>query len=252
MATPVGQPEITRPLHWVALFRPLEEARASAQLLRRRGYGVAFAPVLRVASTGASPKASGYDGVLATSARAFVGLGAELSARLRQMPLYVVGAHTGEAARLNGFAKPLSIGRDAADLIGQLKLALPTPRRLLYLAGRERTPQLEQSLAQSGHQVEVVEVYNAGATAAWTSHEIAQLASCAAMLHYSPRSAALAISLAQAAGLGEIFGQATHVCLSKAAALPIANAGLAHIALAREPQETALFEALDARIGAQR
>ena len=87
----------------------------------------------------------------------------------------------------------------------ELALALPeqAPRgRLLYLAGRDRRPEIEEALRQAKRGFDIVEVYAAtvlpalplGAAAALRHREID------AVLHYSARSAQAYVTLAKATG----------------------------------------------------
>jgi uroporphyrinogen-III synthase len=62
------------------------------------------------------------------------------------------------------------------------------------------------------------------------------------VLHYSSRSAAAFVLCAGTAGLRERALRLTHFCLSAQVAAPLAEAGAATIRLARQPEETALFE----------
>ena len=84
------------------------------------------------------------------------------------------------------------------------------------LAGRERRPILEESLRVTGWRVEVVETYAARAVRAWPEDLRAALdaGEIDGVLHYSPRSAALALAL-----IGrEPARRLQHFCISSAVA----------------------------------
>jgi uroporphyrinogen-III synthase len=80
------------------------------------------------------PDPAGFDALIATSANAFRHGGDGL-ARLRDLPVHAVGAATASAATAAGFAVATIGESDAATLA----VTLPAGRRLLHLAGRERT-----------------------------------------------------------------------------------------------------------------
>ncbi len=118
-----------------------------------------------------------------------------------------------------------------------------SPGPLLYLAGEDRSGDLGGDLAAHGLKTDTVVIYRvvpAGTLPAELSHALAggQLDGA---LHYSPRSAATLVSLADAAGaLGPLLKLA-HYCLSDAVAAPLREAGATRILLAPHPDETALF-----------
>jgi len=71
------------------------------------------------------------------------------------------------------------------------------------------------------------------------------VAGCAAALHYSRRSAALAVALAERAGLADPFRAILHVCLSPDAGEPLRAMGAPRLAWASEPREDRLIDALE-------
>ena len=94
-------------------------------------------------------------------------------ARLATIPLYVVGARAARAARDAGLALAGEPTDDAAALAERLARTLPPGARLLYLAGRDRKPTLEATLAAAGLVVQAVELYAAEAREAWSTREAA-------------------------------------------------------------------------------
>ena len=60
-------------------------------------------------------------------------------------------------------------------------------------------------------------------------------------MHYSPRSAATLLALAEQTGLlGAVLGLA-HFCMSEEVAVPLRNAGAKRLAVAPRPDGTALI-----------
>lgn len=191
----------------VLVVRPSEQAVLTAQRLVALGHQPLLAPVMEIAPTGARIPNVAVDLVLATSVRAFSGV--FLSSALLALPLHCVGEKTAGAGREFGFSAP-----ESAENSQALAAALLKPgqaKSALYLAGRERKPELEALLRQAGWRLEIVETYAAQPVAALPDEVKTALASgeIDAVLHYSPRSAALFASLA-----GPAASQAAHFCLS--------------------------------------
>jgi len=227
----------------VALMRPLADSGRSAMLLRARGFAPVIAPVIEIRATGAEPPDDGFDAVLATSANAFAFLSPAARARLGGLTLHVAGARTAAAARTAGLAAGEACA-DAGALAAALVARLPRACRLLYLAGHDRKTELESALLAAGHRIVAVEVYVAAARQAWSAAEAADLATCGAALHYSRRSAELAVMLAERAGLADRLRATLHCCISMDAAEPLRALGAKQIVTAPGAQESLLIDAL--------
>jgi len=218
----------------VALFRATQDAAGTQALLAARGFAAVLAPVADIVALPATPPPGPFDFVVATSAKAFAAPVAISGVRV-----FVVGERTAAAARRAGLA-PEAPADDVATLIPRLPLG-----RALYLAGRDRKPDLEAALAG---RIAVVETYAAEARAGWTPEEAHAVAAAVAALHYSPRAAALAVALAQAAGIGEAFRRHSHVCLSREVAAPLAQAGAVRVIWPQRPAEGPLLDALESAL----
>lgn len=247
MATPIpdeagARPRAGRPR--VALTRPRADAERSAALLRARGFEPVIVPAAEIAATGAQPADARFDALLATSANAFAGLDAAARASLAGLRVFVAGARTAAAARAAGLAEAEATGADAAALAGLVAARLARPSRLLYLAGVDRKSALESTLAAEGHELVTIEVYRARARESWSAAESARFAACDAALHYSRRSAALAIALAQRAGQDARLREMLNACLSEDAAAPLRIFGAERMVIAAGAQESLLIDAL--------
>jgi uroporphyrinogen-III synthase len=238
----------------ILVTRPASEAERTARRLVAAGHEPVLAPVMVVRATGKAPPPGRFDAVLMTSGRAVADeAAASLGALdLGVSPLFAVGRQTAEAARQAGFRDVRIADGDAAPLLDLMRLTLPRPARLLYLAGQDRKPTLEAGLAAAGYALSVHETYAAEAVAAWPAAVLDQIATqrLAACLHYSRRSAALALQLAEAAGVEEAFLGLVQACLSADAAAPLRAAALRHgidagqLAIAERPDEASLFALL--------
>ena len=225
----------------VLVTRAEPDAERTAAALAKLGHEAVPAPVTVIRRTGAALPGGRYDALAATSHHAFAGDdGVE-----RWLPVFAVGSRTGAAARAAGF-KDVRVGAgDAAGLADLLRLTLPRPARLLYLAGCDRKPVLEEALAAAGYGIETVEVYAAEPAEAWPGAAIAALSSgdVDAALHYSRRSVDLALALAARQGLEKSVLRLRHLCLSADAAEPLLGRGAA-VRIAERPDEEALLALL--------
>ena len=164
------------------------------------GYASFVAPATMVLATQAGIPRCDYDAVVATSAKAFDLLSPCSRDAILALPLFVVGAQTARAATARELEVEAS-AKDAAALAESLRARLTPASRILYLAGRDRKSDLESALAADGHRVTPIEVYVAEARRAWSFGEARGVANCDAALHYSTRSAELALRLAEGAGI---------------------------------------------------
>lgn len=177
--------------------------------------------------------------MVATSDKAFV---ADVSVD-RASPLYVVGARTARAAEARGWRLAAPSATNSRRLAEILKSAMPRDAAVLYLAGRDRKPAIEAAFADT-ELFELAEVYAAAPRQSWSSAEIRALELCKFALHYSRRSAALAMDLASAGGAAAHFRLMTHVCLSDDVAEPLIASGTASVHVAARPDEAALLATL--------
>jgi uroporphyrinogen-III synthase len=223
------------------LTRAQEDATRTGAKLEALGHQVLESPVITFVATGQPWPGRPPHGLIATSARAFVGMETEELdiAAWRMVPLYLTGGQTEAAAREHGFAGPARTAPDSARLI-EILTALPDAR-LLYLAGTDRKPAIEDALGKTGHRLSVLETYCAVAATVLTPEAVAALRDgrIDAVLHYSRRSAAIFTSLAAAAGVD--VTRCTHFCLSRDVAAPLLTAGCADVRIAAQPDEETLM-----------
>jgi uroporphyrinogen-III synthase len=213
------------------LTRPEADARRSAERLKALGHEVVIAPLFEIVATGAPMPNGTFDRLLATSAQAFAGLQDDAS-ELKHLPMHVVGERTASAARNAGFARVETVAPDATALAIAIARAVPRPQPFLYLAGRERRPELEAALAALGHVVTPWIVYEAREqeSAAARLREVWLQERLDAVLHFSPRSAALYVGLADKAGLREPAMAPVQVAISARVAQSLSGAGDVRVA----------------------
>ena len=229
----------------VLITRPEHEGRRTAAQLAALGHEPVLAPLTQIIAIPANPPADPFDGVIVTSAQAIrPPCLPKLDRQVLKLPLYVVGRRTAEEAQKAGFERLEAVAANAAELSDRIGHIQPGAR-LLYLAGRDRKPDLERALAGAGIQVAVVETYEARAldSLPHNAHDALWDGRIEAVLHFSRRSAELFVDLARKAGVAAAASRARHCAISVDAAAPLA--GFANrIAIAKTPDARALFETL--------
>ena len=229
----------------VLLTRAVADADRTRTILERLGHRVLVSPVITIEATGALWPGGVVDAVLATSAQAFTAIGegrGPMPEARRLMPMWLVGQRTERVARAQGFAGPTYVAPNAVSLA--FEISKWRGRRVVYLAGRDRKPDIETALTVMQQPIEIVEVYEAkrvdrlrdDAEKAFRENSID------AALHFSRRSASL---LAELLAQAEIEPQTLHVCLSDDVAQPLVEMGWP-VRVAAEPTECFLIEALTA------
>jgi uroporphyrinogen-III synthase len=237
----------------ILLTRAQEDAKRTAASLEREGHEAVLSPVLEMVPTGAPWPAGVVDGIVATSARAFELFSAApdwpLPEARRLMPLALVGERTRDAARERGFEGLALTAPDAGTLAAEISGRFAVPSRLVYLAGRDRKPDLEESLSGAGHEIEPIEVYAAqpAESLSDTALALAATGGIGAILHYSRRSTEIFLGLARKEGLD--LSRTNHVCISQDAAAPLLDAGIHGVLIAKTPDEQAMFAIINALAG---
>jgi uroporphyrinogen-III synthase len=237
----------------VLVTRPQLDAARTAEKLAARGHQVLADPVIEIEPVAQNIPQADFAALIFTSANA-VRVAAKLKVLepLRTLPVFTVGAHTAEVAREHGFADVAAASGDVAAL-GNLLLAelrsqlqLGVPLQLLHLSGEDRAGDLAGVLAQTGIRIDTVTIYRARAAKALQPATIEAFHGdkIRAVLHYSERSAAIFVQLAQGAGIAEQVLAARHFCLSQAVATPLKLFGV-QPAVAVAPHEDALLELLE-------
>ena len=223
----------------ILVVRPAPAAFRTAARLAERGHAAVVAPVLAVRPTGTPPPAGPFDALVLTSANAAEPARDHGGGRL---PVFCVGAETAAVARTAGFADVTTAGRDATALAEFVRGRRPPPARLLLAAGRDRKAEPERTLRSMGYETAVWPVYTAEILPALPDAARQALATEAldGALHYSRRSAAAFLALAEAAGLGPAARGLRHLCLSADVAAGLS--GCERVAVAASPDEPALLD----------
>jgi uroporphyrinogen-III synthase len=221
--------------------RPKFDAARTASKLAALGHKVMCDPVIEIEALPFEAAPDNFSAIAFTSGNA-VRI-ASSSESVRNLPVFAVGTRTAEIARECGFS---NVGVAAGDVnaLGEMLAAeLPSGARVLHLAGEDRAGDLPAALARSGIKVETRVIYRAKVTER-LQLETAQAfrdGHIDAVLHYSERSAAAFVRLAEAAGISDDIRKTRHLCLSSAVAGPLKIIG-ANTEVAVAPEEAALFD----------
>ena len=214
----------------VLLTRPEADAKKTAGRLKTLGHEAVICPLFEIAATQTPSPAGTFDALIATSAHAFQGH-TENVAHLRSLPLYLVGERSALAARELGFTQIVHVAPDAKTLAVAIAHEKIRARTFLYLAGRERRPELEASLAALGHAIAPWIVYETSET-----ENISALVQewrtgmLDAVMHFSPRSAALYRAHALNAGMIAQALQPLQIVISSRAAEALGDAPSVRVA----------------------
>ena len=242
----------------ILVTRPQPDNQTTAAALRAKGLNVLLAPMLRFEPVAFQDDADArYGAVIVSSANAIRAIEAHLTGRLLALPLFAVGERTAEAARHAGFRDVIVADGNAAalrDLIVASVRAkmLKKASTLLYLAGADLAGDLAGELGEHGFSVVTHTTYRMIPVAklpqdagdAFAANKVE------AVLHYSRRSARAFLDAVRAAGV-EISALAIpQCCISDAVASIVRDVGATQVLVARSPDESGLFEALDRALAA--
>ena len=226
----------------ILLTRAKTDAERTAARLAALGHTTVVSPIIQIEATGAKLPAGDFDAIIATSANA---LSSGDVQSLTSISLYAVGERTRDAAERAGWAAPIEIAENAQALIAQLRAESSPPQHVLYLAGRDRKPDLEAAAQEIALDLTIVETYVAREIS--TLNEAAQRAlrsgEVHAALHYSRRSAEIFIAATERASLRPQATRLRHFAVSHDVAAPLIAAGT-RVHVAAHPDEDHLFALL--------
>lgn len=231
----------------VLITRPMMDADRTAERLRALGHHALIDPVIEIEPlVPQTVLGEDFAGLVFTSANAArIAAKPDVLKPLLSLPVFAVGTHTAEVARDCGFQNVAAAAGDVNALGELLAASLPAPSRVLHVAGEDRAGDLPAALVRAHIGVETLVIYRARASAALrdATRDALRSGRIDAVLHFSPRSAALFVQLADAAGRGGEIRALRHFCLSAAVAEPLKAFG-ASVEIASAPDEAALLELL--------
>jgi uroporphyrinogen-III synthase len=222
--------------------RPEPDNERTAAALRAQGHDVLLAPLLRIAPIPDADFGVGpFAAILLTSANGARAIaGHRRIEELMALPVLAVGRASADAARATGFPTVASADGDARDLMRLARTRFAgSPLPLLYLAGEDRSRELDAEL--SGFALRTVVVYRAATATGFPPAVRAALdrGRIDAVLHFSRRSVESYIECA--ADSPERALKLIHYCLSERAAAPLRGARVERIHVAARPDEASLL-----------
>lgn len=235
----------------ILVTRPAAAAATLAARLTAAGHEAIPEPLLTIvrdpdAGERLAPALDGAQAVLFTSANGVDAFAA--ATPRRDFPVFAVGDASARAARAAGFAAVESAGGDVASLATLVAMRLrPEGGPLVHGSGHDVAGDLAGALAAAGFTVRAVALYRAEPVAELSPVTVAALRAgrLDAALFFSPRTASSFVRLAAAAGLQAACAGMAAVALSPAVAAALGALAWRRLAVASEPTETALLEALD-------
>lgn len=230
----------------VLVTRPSPRGDETAARLAELGHEAFLAPVLSIAPIADRPPPGPWDALLVTSRNAVPTL-AQHRAELQGIPVFAVGARTAAELDHAGFGGVTSGNGDAAALAALVMAQVAAGARLLHAAGRDRRPEPARSLREAGYTLASWEVYAAEPIDALPEASRSALAAgeLDAVLHYSPRSAAVLLRLVEQSGLAKAFAALHHLCLSPQVAAALDGIVVGSLSVAAQPSEDGLLALLD-------
>lgn len=234
------------------LTRPEQDAAPLARALAARGIEPIVAPMLAIAPV-ANAAHRIADALTGAQALLFTGAnGARVFAAAvarRELPVFAVGDASAAAARLAGFRMVASAGGDVGDLAALVAARLnPHHGPIVHIAGSSVAGDLAGSLGARGFTVRRAVIYDAVAADRLPEDAAAALGrgEVTAALFFSPRTAAVFVRLAAAAGLQPPCCGVVAFALSPAVAAALEDVNWRAVRVAAAPSQRDLLAALDA------
>jgi uroporphyrinogen-III synthase len=230
----------------VLVTRPADDAVDTAALLEARGHEPVIAPLLGVNYHDGEPlQLDGVQAVLMTSVNGVRAFTRRTSRR--DLPVFAVGSQTTQAARAAGFSKVRNADGNSEDLAAAVRAgATPGAGVLLHAAGAQAEGRLADLLAAAGFSVRTAVLYDVPAATDLpaAARDALTAGTLDAALFFSARSAAVFAGLVAKAGLVPACARLTAVCISEAAAKPLAALAFNRICIAARPNQASLLDCL--------
>ncbi len=227
----------------VLITRPAEDAAPLAGRLAALGIAALIEPMLAIRLiAGPPPDLEGVQALLITSANGVRALAARSAQR--GVVVFAVGDASAAAARAAGFVRIESAAGDVESLGRLVRARLdPSGGALLHVAGAEVAGALADDLRAAGFDYRRTVLYRAATADRLSPAAAAALAegSIAAVLLYSPRTAAALVRLIEAAGLAAAGAALDALCLSSAVARAAAGIAWRGVRTAARPDQDALI-----------
>ena len=202
------------------ITRPEPDAASFAALCEGHGLTAIAAPIMTIISEARPIDLKGASALAFTSANGVRAFSDNSTAR--QMPVFAVGAATGEAARLAGFTDIHIAGGDVENLTALIeKDRGALAGDVLHIAGAQRAGDLVGALSRRGVSARRETLYEARAADALPQNALIAIRQTPPVdwaAFFSPRTARLFVALVEKAGLEDRLCHIRAACLSDAVA----------------------------------
>ena len=222
----------------VLITRPEPGATRTLKALDVRGINATCLPLTEILPLEFETPTGNFDAIIITSQNA-ISHGAALLRQFMALPVFVVGRRTADS--LEGHT--IAAWAETADaLLPQINTT--APKRLLYICGQTRRPELEWGLKAAGNYVEAVEVYEAKPieSAPEALRRFFQIAQSTIVLLHAPSAVHALVSAINPRDIPETT---QFLCLSAAIAAQLPPEWSNHIAIAERPDEASMLNQLD-------
>ena len=233
----------------ILVTRPEPGAEATRQTLLTHGFDPVMLPLSSIVPVAAAAPADAerFSAVALTSANAVRNAAPELLQALGELPVYAVGAATADAARERGMQVIWIGSGDASALAGELANRPTAGQRVLYLTGRIRRPEFEETLARKSVPVSAVETYDT-AILSYTTDTVLDLLSHETMhgvLVYSAVAGRALSGLISNPELGHLLESSWFICLSRRIAESLDTVDPERVLVTGSPSESAVLDLLN-------
>lgn len=228
----------------VLVTRPQPGATRTSERLLCSGFLPLVLPLTKIVPLDASRPKAKFCAVAVTSASALREASDELLRPLLKVPCFVVGEATAAAARARGFETVTTGDGDGATLAQIVIEELPSGGCLLYLTGKVRSPDFEQSLRKSAIHFRCSLTYDTVSVSYTTEflHDFFAQKRIDSCLIYSRWGAELFASLASRPELVQNFDNTAIFCLSQRIADVLTDWKQGRVYAASKPDEGALLQ----------
>lgn len=230
------------------MTRPEPGATRTAERVEVLGFLPLILPLTKIVPLQIAPPDGPFDAVAITSANALRHAPKDFLTPLLELPCFVVGQTTAEAARHAGF-KHVTVGNgDGVSLAHRLNVSVQTTARVIYLTGQVRSPEFEHIVQQTGRQIHPVLTYDT-LFADYADAYLVNLFNGRApdiCLLFSRKSAQVFLNLTKRNEIAHLFENTEIICLSKSISEVLNAAGSGAVRVADRPDEAAMLAMLGA------
>jgi uroporphyrinogen-III synthase len=229
----------------VLVTRPQPGASRTAARLQTLGYAPIVMPLSEIIGLNPTLGTRNFDAVVATSAQSFLHLPRDIAALLAHVPTHVAGPITATAAKNAGFRDVRTGGRNAAALLSYLEFAIQPSQKVLYICGKVRRAQLEQTLSSRGIHFTVLEAYDTNLVS-YTTDKLKQIADAPfdAVLLTSVTGSDAMVQLSALPNISYVFEKSLFICLSDRIAECLYSMPDPKICVCETPDESAMIALL--------